>query len=356
MLALLSIAAVTSTATPDTATIDTFVFAPTPALTAGSKSALAFRLAVGSEWDTNARRAIGTDASPVVGDGVARLVAELGTVLAPMPEHTIELGYVLGAKRFFKQSNEDLLVHNLTASTDHQLTNSLFASTFGSLRASRMRSSARDYSLGAAGGSFAFQPFEDFTAAVLGSFTDFDFVPSDMYSYSGPTAGLDASYRVWSSFNVGARGQYSWRNYRGVDLDGDERDDTERLLSVRAIYRDRVRAAIEYSVRIQRSTSSLENIDRHRISLLASIPLFFDIAANLSAALQLNVGTSVTDTLLLAEDDENQNNLQLGLSRKIAGALAFEVRYALFANRFTTVDVTFIRQTLYAGVSYRLGD
>jgi hypothetical protein len=334
ILATLALAAATSTAPPAVANI---------------------RLALGTEWDSNARRGItGDPARPVVSDAVARLVAELSAYTRPHDDHAFAATYVLGTKRFFEEAAEDLLVHNLSGLSQHTLAESWSATTFGSLRASRMRnnmsSGTRDYSVVYGGGSLELRPTSELTLSANGSWTSFTFVPMQTLSFVGPTAGLDASYRLTDEIFAGARGQVTWRNFE------DSRYDTEPSAGVRLGYRGKWRATLEYLARFQRSTNKSENIDRHRITLFAITPLFLEINGTLSAALQINDGTSLTDNLQIADDDENQNSIQVGLSRKIGGELALEVRYALFANQFSTAPTNFLRQTMYLGVSYRLGD
>ncbi|MEM7678708.1 MAG: hypothetical protein AAF449_22230, partial [Myxococcota bacterium] len=85
------------------------------------------RLAAGSELDTNARRAIqGADVEgdtvafrdanrpfEVVSDGLARVVIESEAGLILNDNHALRGHYVLGAKRFFTETTEDLLVQEL---------------------------------------------------------------------------------------------------------------------------------------------------------------------------------------------------------------------------------------------------
>jgi hypothetical protein len=335
------------------------------------------RLALGSEWDTNARRTITSSAS---GDGVARLVAELDYELALAQDHVIHLGYVLGTKRFFGEPTEDLLVHNLTGTTVHSLSETFGLGTGASFRASRLRSGLRDYSIAVVTGAFMIKWLPNFDTSIGGAFTRFDFVPDRRLSFSAPTVVLEATLDFFDNFVATARAAHTWRDFDGNALiyvpeldaltycDGRDdtavfpactprlRTDTEILAMLRLGYRGKWRANVEYLLRRQRSSSDVEDIDRHRFSLQAAIPLFFGLTANISAALQVNNGVSSSETLLLAEDDENQNNVQLGLSRGLGDRLSLEVRYALFSADFTTVDVSFVRQTFYGGVSYRLGE
>ena len=106
-------------------------------------------------------------------------------------------------------------------------------------------------------------------------------------------------------------------------------------------------------MRLQRSNSDFENIDRHRIEITATFGLPGRFTVNVLGALQINDGVSITDQKFLADDDENQNSLNVGVQRPIFGDAYAEARYALFTNQFSTADASFIRHTVYLGVGVR---
>jgi hypothetical protein len=383
MIGALSLALALSAAAPAGAATAT-VAAVEPPLSRDDVE-LSFRLAAGAEWDSNARRTVSRELTdPTDGDAVARLIAEVDTNVTVSRTDRVALGYVLGTKRFFGVESEDLLAHSLTAGTFHGLSKVFSANSFGSLRAMRMRSGRRDYTIGSFGAGGAFH-FSDFTLSSNLAYTTFDFIPDQRLSYAGPSAAADLTWRPAPRLSFSAHADHYWRNYRGNAIvtaellvgnvvnvrptfcDGSdgllppacaarERDDRELGFGVRGGYRGKLHVSGEYLFRIQRSSSDYENIDRHRAAVHGAFPLPLDLTLNFFAALQLNSGRSATETLLLAEDDENQSTVQVGLSRKIGDALALEVRYALFANQFTTAEFTFVRQTFYSGLSYRLGD
>jgi hypothetical protein len=393
MLSALSLLLVAQTSTQPQR-VEQLASSPPP--DTGSRAHVDFRVAAGEEWDSNARRVITGDvgvlqgaslpSGPVVADGLTRLLVDTQGALLLAPEHQLRLGYVLGAKRFNTYGTEDLIVQDLSASTQHGLLDWLSASTSGTLRASRIRSGTRDYTLGNAGLNFYAHAGPYLTFGAGGAFTGFDFRPEERLSYKGPTVGGDVTLRPFARLSIMGRFDYTWRKYKGNALvpgqttdssgnpitvvtfcDGKDdailppsctprsRLDTEAAVALRAAYRGRVVIGGEYLLRIQRSTSDLENIDRHRLSAYATIPLPFDFIGNALAALQLNSGTSITQTKFLAEDDENQNSVQVQISRMITDALSAELRYALFANQFSTAPVSFLRQTVYFGLSYRIG-
>jgi len=133
------------------------------------------------------------------------------------------------------------------------------------------------------------------------------------------------------------------------------RRDTEVQLAAGVTYRGGILVGGQYLLRRQRSTSELENVDRHRLTLFGTVGLPLDLTLSGLAALQINTGASLTDNRFLAEDDENQNSLQLQLRRPLFEGLSIEARYALFANQFSTAAANFVRHTVYLGVSYRVG-
>jgi hypothetical protein len=359
------------------------------------EAALSFRVALGEEWDTNARRTItagdvnvlpgaSLPSGPVVGDGLTRLLADTQGVFRFGERHQLNLGYVLGAKRFYGYGSEDLLVHDLSFGTSHFLSSWLSLASWGTLRASRIRSGLRDYSLGTLGAGVYVRPIELFTIGVSGGLTGFDFVPERRLSFGAPSVGGEVTVRPIARLAFTARIDHIWRNYHGnalvlgqvgtgtnavdrvVFCDATDRstvdrctpvarNDTEVAFALRGAYRGKVVIGGEYLLRVQRSTSRFEDIDRHRLSGFATFPLPFGFTANLLAALQINSGVSITGTKYVGEDDENQNSVQAQLGYDLSEELTAQLRYALFANQFSTAPVSFLRQTVYFGISYRMG-
>ena len=339
-----------------------------------------FRISAGGEWDTNATRTI--EAGEAVSDGLVRLIADTRVRFFPAAGHQIAAGYLLGAKRFFRAGSEDLLVHNLNLSSVHAITPWLLASLSGAGKMSRIRNSTRDYNLGYGEASLIVRPLAELDSEAHGGINGFTFPAESNYDYFGPRTGGSVSYRPLRGLSISGGFDWVWRRYDGNALvigtarDGSgnrltfcteedmatiictppgRRRDTEAQVSLSAIYRGTFLVGGGYLLRLQRSNSDLEEVDRHRISAFATVALPFDFTLNILAALQINNGVSITDTLFLAEDDENQNSVQAGISYRIAGDLVAELRYALFANQFATNDVSFFRQTVYLGLGYRAG-
>src|SRR5215470_9564214 len=172
---------------------------------------LDFRVAVGEEWDTNARRVItgnvgilegaSLPSGPVVGDGLTRFLADTQAVFQIAPGHQVQVGYVLGGKRFYAYGTEDLLVHDLSFGTQHLFTSSFWLSSWGTLRASRIRSGTRDYSLGNLGIGAYLRPVDLFTFGLSGGVLGFDFRPEQRLSYAGPYVGGEVTLHATPRLN-----------------------------------------------------------------------------------------------------------------------------------------------------------
>jgi hypothetical protein len=348
---------------------------------------LTFRVSAGGEWDTNAKRSIkGTADSEVLSDGLIRLLVDTRVRFDPAPGHQLSAGYLLGAKRFFDQNTEDLLVQNLNLSSAHALTQWLFAALNATAKMSRIRSSIRNYDIVYGDGALIVEPIAPLDIEAHGGLAVFNFPFEGNYDYLGARVGGAVSYRPIRGLSFSGGFDWIWRNYKGnalvigtaFDEDGipinvltfctdedrqkgimctspGERRDTEAQVFFNTIYRGPFVVGGGYLFRRQRSNSDLEEVDRHRVSLFGTVGLPFDFTINVVAALQINAGTSITDTKFLAEDDENQNSVQAGIGYRITEELVAELRYALFANQFATNDVGFLRQTVYLGLGYRAG-
>lgn len=349
---------------------------------------LAVRLVSGSEWDTNARRAVSSDVqllpgaslpSVVVGDALVRVVVDATAGLDITPADRLQLSYALGAKRFFNEHTEDLLAHDLLAESSHGLLDALDLVTQGRLRASRIRSGARDYTIASGGGGAVLRPLESWSLSGRGRYEFFGFGTEADLTWRGPVVSGDVTFRPTRKLSVGAYADFAWRRYDGnalIEIPGTggqaakvgtlcvegsspcvpvARRDTELMLGGRVFYKSGFVLSLDLTVRLQRSNSDFERIDRYRASALATIPLPLELVVSVMGSLQYNKGLSVTETKYLVEDDENQNSLEVQLTRRITEELGVDVRYSLYANGFATAHSEFLRQTVYAGLSYELG-
>lgn len=349
--------------------------------------AIKVRVASGAEWDTNAKRAIsGTSAglgpstipTDVTEDGLVRVLGELDFNLAITPSDSLELSYVIGAKRFFQESTEDLLVHDLGVSTRHDFIEALRLELWGRGRAHRIRSGLRSYGLIFGGGTFGVAPISNLLFKIRSHYTRFSFDSESRLNFRGPTIGAEIDWTPFERTYVQVFADHGWRAYNSsavvsVNVDGNTvltfcdgndsvdldlctqipRDDTEVVTGLRASYQKGFLLGGELSLRLQRSTSLVEHVDRYRASIFGTVPLpVLDLLLSFLGVLQYNRGLSVTEATFPIEDDENQNRLEIQLSRRLTSELSVELRYALFANEFATSQQGFLRQTFYLGLSY----
>lgn len=352
----------------------------------------------GAEWDTNAKRAVSGDLQNVflgasrptetVPDGLMRLLLDTQSNLQLGKNHQIYAGYVLGTKRFFREATEDLLTHNLTLGSHHRLGRRVDLGLSGWFKASRIRAQLRDYNLGLISAQVGVQLLPGLRIDLGADLRSFRFYNESRFDYWGTQAFLRTSYAPAQAWLLFARGTVVQRHYRGnalvqglstVDADAPplllfcenpafeasqgimctpagQRKDLEGQLDLGARFRSgSVLARGGYLLRLQRSNGDFENINRHRLyaNLTWALP-WWRITTNLMATLQINDGVSVTDTKFLAEDDENQNSVRAQLRRPISDVLDVELNYGLFANQFSTADVSFVRHTISVGLRAHL--
>lgn len=350
-----------------------------------------FRVSSGTEWDTNARRAVigGSDlpgfGDRVVGDALLRLTVDAETTLRVTPLDLVQLAYLIGAKRFFGEGTEDLLTHDLRLYTHHLFGRYVSFSLFGQGKANRMRSGARDYTLGLGEGTLSVHFSPELSLSMRGRATSYDFTDSRL-AFAGPGMGGELTWRPHRRLRLSGFADFDWRRYRGnavvalleestgqpfgnfvtlCDGTGDERLDgftceplrrSDTLLAVgsRVSYRGPVILGGSFLARFHRSNSDFENFDRFQVSAFATVPLPLGFVLNLLGILQLNRGTSVTQAQIQADDDENQNRLDVQLSHGLGEGLHIDAKYSLFADEFQNQAVDFIRHTFYLGLSYEI--
>jgi hypothetical protein len=342
----------------------------------------ALRLVVGPEWDTNARRAVtgstdlfGSAPFPtvVVGDALVRALVDVDVSLALTRRDRLAVSYLLGAKRFVRERTEDVVVNDLGLETVHGLVGPLHLYARGRVRASRMRSGLRDYTLGSGAAGLGWRVIDTLTLSLGARYDALGFGYDDALSYRGAVLEADLTWRPTPRFTLSAFGGPIERRFggfafvlregdRGVEAircDGSNdacprtlRSDLEGLVGLRLMYRGAVVLGLDALARFQGSTSEIERIDRYRIAAFVTVALPLGVMGSALAALQFNKGVSATQGLYLVEDDENQNSIELQLSRALVGPLDATLRYGLYANEFATAPARFLRQTFYLGLSY----
>lgn len=345
----------------------------------------------GAEWDTNAQRSVGGDLTDVladanrpteqVSDGLLRMLVDTQAILRLGKPHRLQASYTLGAKRFFRESTEDLLTHNLTVTTLHRWSPRWDLGVSGWLQSSRIRRGTRDYNLGIGQATLGLRLADSWRLELGAGGRGFRFYAEDNFDYWGPQASLRLSFSPEKRWAASVRGAWVHRRYRGPALIEVDQENGRTILAFcdetnRELYDCVPGNRLDhegqldlggrwqsgplllrggYLLRLQRSTGDLENINRHRLylNLTWALPVW-GMTSNLMGTLQLNDGVSVTDQKFLAQDDENQNALRVQLRKPLNDTLDLELNYALFANQFSTADVSFVRQTVFLGLRVHL--
>ncbi len=325
---------------------------------------LSLLASLGSEWDSNAPRAVvGTSSSAAPGDALVRLLADLRARFFVTRRDVLMVRYVVGMKRFFGQEVEDLLVHDLDGSASIGLFDGLDLRLSGRYRASRIRSQDRDYTLTSVGAGAHWRPLELLRVTAEGRLDTLDFPPACLLSYQGPAVRGSVDLYPVEELEVGAFGGFTQRTYQGLYTGApvalcsertDRRRDDEPHLGVHGTYRGAFIAGLEVTGRFSSSNDPNEDIERFRAAAFATVPLPLELVLNVQGALQFNRGTSLTGALR-PEDDENQNSFEVQLARPLFGGLDVVVRYSVYANEFATAAAEFTRHTVYAGLTFETG-
>jgi hypothetical protein len=120
---------------------------------------------------------------------------------------------------------------------------------------------------------------------------------------------------------------------------------------------------VGYGLQLNLSNSFGQSLLRHVVTFKLSYRLPWSLYATIKA--QLYVSTYLDPVLLDREintqqfitiDDENRNNVIIDLERPIGDTgLAVNARYSVFTNELTPSPVSFLRQVVYLGLTYRVG-
>lgn len=341
---------------------------------------------LGAEVDTNALRAV-PGASPslpteVVADGLGRATLQLEGQARLHPQLTLSGSYVIGAKQFASQSTEDLVAQSAWLNGVWRMSKQWSLAARGQGRTSRIRSGRRDYDLGSAGLDLRFRD-RQLSFGLRPGLSAFRFGPESRFNFESLDIASTGQWRINSRTSAALTGSWQRRSYAGNGwVIGQPTDSTQPAIltfcddpavlleaGIICVGRRRVDEELRlmgelsylgdfllrgrYVFRRQRSNSELENVDRHRITGLATFALPARIDLSLQVGLQFNDSITFTDRQFLVEADENQNVVQIELRRPLGDTLAVEVRYGLFANQFLDAAAEFLRQTVYIGLSAR---
>jgi hypothetical protein len=155
------------------------------------------------------------------------------------------------------------------------------------------------------------------------------------------------------------------RKCLGIPYDAPQRNDWFHEGGVDLTYVGPVLAAIGYAAQLNLSNSFGQSLLRNIITVKIGYRLPWNLYATLKAQVYV---TQYFDPVLLDRvintqsqafitiEDENRNNVIIDLERPIGDTgLAVNARYSIFTNEISPSPVSFLRQVVYLGLTYRVG-
>ena len=120
---------------------------------------------------------------------------------------------------------------------------------------------------------------------------------------------------------------------------------------------------VGYGLQLNLSNSFGQSLIRHIVTLKVSYRFPWSLYATLKAQLYASVyldpvllDRAINTLQFITIEDENRNNVIVDVERPIGDTgLAINARYSVFTNELTPSPVSFLRQVVYLGLTYRVG-
>jgi len=211
---------------------------------------------------------------------------------------------------------------------------------------------------------------------------DFKYKENHDFDWSGPSASARLDLNLWAtsggtrSLELAAIAGFEAREYNSAALanacppdaapsDGCSagtsrtRRDRSQRIGVEVTYTGRVVATVGYQLTVIDSNSFGQSLIRHRTTISGTRSLPWGLFGTALAILQIDQfvdGLVVKKDLQRSEftslDDENRSSLQLRLAKAVSASWSIETRAALWRDLGGTMESSFRRASLYAGVIY----
>lgn len=339
------------------------------ALPAGSASAAELvvqpSFTLMGEYDTNARRQAiddDLDVDKPVGDGLVRARAGLFLSTSSLGGR-LNVNADLGLKRFYSERGQSMGVVQLRAAYVRRLPHDLLLTVNQFSRARGQLSGVRTFGLSRTDMGIARSLPYGFWIQASAIAVGFYSVDAVLFSslQSGPR--VDGAYFMTPFERIGVFGGIALRGYPLLTAIT-ERGPSElsrldapltlgaTFSSTRAVY-----LSLGYTLTRNWSNSFGDSYTRHRVNAIVGVQLPLEVTVSGQVALQLTSyddGLSVGQRLLLADDDERQNNLTVVVSRPFLWGMHTEARIAVYGNEFARERVSFLRTTAGIGVRWVL--
>jgi len=152
-------------------------------------------------------------------------------------------------------------------------------------------------------------------------------------------------------------------NDRCLIAGSDQRHDWFHETGLEITYVGPLLVGLGYGLQLNQSNSFGQSLIRHIVTLKLSYRFPWSIYATVKAQLYASVYLDpvlldhVFNTLQFTTiEDENRNNVIVDVERPIGNTgLAVNARYSIFTNEITPSPVSFLRQVVYLGLTYRVG-
>lgn len=355
-------------------------------------------LSLGPEYDSNANRAevvSGNIDSPdhATGSFLVRTTGELH--LAWKSDiNLLRVSAGMGGKIFFNPAvfDQDVFALSLDAEDRVRATRFMSLAVVGDyydawqLAVAPFR--ARDFRSGSAAGRIYFVDRLG-EVALSGGYRGFQYKPDPYFDFQAGQATAYAVARLSFGANdehevdLAANYHVERRFFPGVVelLDGTQclpghpvldtcliagsnnRSDWFHEGGVELTYVGPLLVALGYGLQLNLSNSFGQSLLRQLITLKLAYRLPWQLYATLKAQLLVTryldpvlLDTNISSQTFITIDDENRNAVIVDIERPIAGTgLAFDARYSVFTNELTPSPVSFLRQVVYVGLTYRVG-
>ncbi len=337
-------------------------------LPASAETRGALRLWVAPGVDTNARReptpSADASASPPATDAALSAIGNAeGSYLGE--RFRVSGRYEVGARKFLHLQTEDQLTQaariDATRALGHYLGVGISAS------AKDRRGASRDYDDLSAEAVVELVPDEAVQLKVHGGGHRFLFWNPFEYSFAATELGAEARYqfdRHHGGLLFAGLGQ---RRYPGEAHDSPlvgtssagprRREDQVLTGGLGYSYRGPFTLQLTYSFTEHDSNSFGETTQLHRLSASAGMRLPLRLSLFAQGVVQLAHfpdGVYTSGQLNLVEDDDAHNALSLRLVRPLAEHLDLDLRYALYQDRLPQNQLSYLRQVVAVGLTFRL--
>jgi hypothetical protein len=143
----------------------------------------------------------------------------------------------------------------------------------------------------------------------------------------------------------------------------DQRADWFHESGIELTYVGPLLLGVGYGLQLNLSNSFGQSLIRHIVTLKIAYRLPWSLYATLKAQLYSSVyldpvllDRAINTLQFITIEDENRNNVIVDLERPLGSSgVAINVRYSVFTNELTASPVSFLRQVVYLGLTYRVG-